>query len=144
MKYSHKLSDAVHVLTYIYVCRDYDLSSKTIAASVESNPSLIRRLLSKLTKAGLVASKPGIASRKLTRSPKQISLLDVYNALGGGQLLHIDKKTNPRCIVGGNIQTVLNRVYDKVQNAAEHEMDQITLADIIDQVLKEHRLKHRK
>ncbi len=37
MKYSHKLSDAVHVLAYIEICQgEFDLSSNAIALSINS------------------------------------------------------------------------------------------------------------
>ena len=50
MKYSHRLSDAVHILTYIGATEivEDDLSSRAIAGSINSNPSLVRRLMSSL------------------------------------------------------------------------------------------------
>lgn len=45
MKYSYKLSDAVHLLSYLHVYQDGDLSSKAIADSIESNPSVVRQLM---------------------------------------------------------------------------------------------------
>ena len=65
MKSSHKLSDAVHILAYIELLPNDDLSSAAIARSVESNPSLIRRLMSQLTQAGLLTTQAGKATPKL-------------------------------------------------------------------------------
>ncbi|MFC6170827.1 Rrf2 family transcriptional regulator [Loigolactobacillus jiayinensis] len=136
MKYSHKLSDAVHILTFVEICKDGDPSSNTIASSVESNPSLVRRLMSLLVKANLLTSQPGKVATKLARPAETITLLDVYQAIEDNQqLLHVDEKTNPRCIVGGNIQDTLNVVYDHVQQAAENSMNQVTLQAIIDDIL---------
>ena len=56
-------------------------------------------------------------------------------------LLHIDPKTNPHCIVGGNIQSSLDGFYAKVQKAALDEMATITLADVVDDILAKHRAK---
>ena len=39
MRYSHKLSDAVHILAYVDICHDGDLSSAAIAASVSQSRS---------------------------------------------------------------------------------------------------------
>ena len=69
MKYSHKLSDAIHILAYIDIYADSDLSSKAIAASVESNPSVVRSLSSDLRKAGLIKSRQGVASPELAKDP---------------------------------------------------------------------------
>lgn len=136
MKYSHKLSDAVHVLTYIDIFQDDgDLSSNSIALSIESNPSLVRRLMSALVKAGLLVTQPGIAAPSLSKPTAEISLLEVYNAVEDDHsLLHVDEKTNPNCPVGANIQGALNDAYAKVQAQAEQSMAEITLDQIVDDI----------
>ncbi|MFD1471956.1 Rrf2 family transcriptional regulator [Companilactobacillus mishanensis] len=136
MKYSHKLSDAVHVLSYIEIEKDGDLSSKGIAGSIESNPSLIRRLMSALSKAGLIITQSGTVAPELARPAEDISLLDIYNAIDDDHnLLHIDEKTNINCPVGRNIQQTLDGAYEKVQTAAEHSMQEISLQSLIDDIL---------
>ena len=40
MKYSHRLSDAVHILTYLEIYHGQKISSQDLAASVDANPSL--------------------------------------------------------------------------------------------------------
>ncbi|MCI2032863.1 MAG: Rrf2 family transcriptional regulator [Lactobacillus sp.] len=136
MKFSHKLSDGVHILAYVDIMHEGDLSSTAIAASIESNPSLVRRLMAKLVKAGLLTSQPGAVAPALGREPAAISLLDVYRAVEDNQaLLHVDEKTNPRCVIGGNIQDTLNAVYANVQATAEAEMARVSLADIVADIL---------
>ncbi|WP_461218365.1 Rrf2 family transcriptional regulator [Lapidilactobacillus salsurivasis] len=136
MKFSHKLSDAVHILAFVYVYADGNLSSTAIAASIEANPSMVRRMMSTLVKAGLLNSQPGKVALRLAKAPEDISLLDVYLAIEDNRnLLHVDEKTNPLCIVGGNIQGTLNGVYTQVQTAAETQMAQVSLRDIIDDIL---------
>ncbi|MCI1895100.1 Rrf2 family transcriptional regulator [Lacticaseibacillus suilingensis] len=143
MKYSHKLSDGVHILAYVDIYQDADLSSGAIAASIEANPSLVRRLMAQLVKAGLLTSQPGAAAPALARPAAEISLLDVYQALEGNkELLHIDEKTNPQCIVGGNIQASLNVAYAQVQQAAEAQMAAISLQGIISDILQREAAKH--
>ncbi|HJE45843.1 Rrf2 family transcriptional regulator [Levilactobacillus namurensis] len=135
MRYSHRLSDAVHILAYVEIYRDGDLSSQAIAASVESNPALVRRLMGALRQAGLLATQRGSAQPHLLRDPATISLLDIYRAVEpDGDLLHVDDRTNPQCIVGGNIQETLRGAYQQVQRAAENQMAQITLAELISEI----------
>ncbi|GAB5055908.1 Rrf2 family transcriptional regulator [Companilactobacillus alimentarius] len=135
MKFSSKLSDGVHILAYVDICQDGDLSSNAIASSIESNPSLVRRMMSRLKKSGLLSSQPGKVAPKLGRRASEISLLDVYQAIEDNQkLLHIDEKTNPKCIVGGNIQKTLTNVYDQIQADAEKSMSKVTLQSIIDDI----------
>ncbi|WP_203641362.1 Rrf2 family transcriptional regulator [Levilactobacillus andaensis] len=142
MRYSHRLSDAVHILAYIDIYHDSDLSSTAIAASVESNPALVRRLMVALRRAGLLATQQGTATPRLARQPAKISLLDVYRSVEEeGNLLHVDDKTNPKCVVGGNIQETLRVAYDEVQRAAEAQMAQITLASLVDDIWTREREK---
>lgn len=136
MKFSSKLSDGVHILAYLEIYKDGDLSSAAIANSIESNPSLIRRMMSRLSKAGLLVSQPGVVAPRLGRPADEISLLNIYRAIEDNQnLLHVDEKTNPKCIVGGNIQETLTGIYQKIQSDAEKSMSQVTLKDIIDDIL---------
>lgn len=140
MRYSHKLSDAVHILAYINIYHGTDLASATIATSVMANPAMVRRLMGDLRRAGLLVTQPGAAQPRLARDPKTITLLDIYQALSDeGPLLHIDDETNPACIVGGNIQATLTAAYQRVQRAAEAAMAEQTLADLIAGILtREH------
>lgn len=135
MKYSHKYSDAIHILAYLDIYKDGDLSSKAIASSVEANASVIRNLMGDLRKAGLIESRQGVTGATLAKAPKDISLLDIYNAVNmDHDLLHIDPKTNPKCVVGGNIQDTLNKTYREIEEKATDEMEQISLQDIIDDI----------
>jgi len=142
MRYSHKLSDAVHILAYVEIYHDDDLSSTAIARSVESNPGLVRRLMAALRTAGLLATQRGTATPEVMRDPADISLLDIYQAVEtDDNLLHVDDKTNPQCIVGGNIQETLREAYASVQAAAESQMAAITLASLIADIWQRERQK---
>lgn len=132
MKYSTKLSDAVHIMAFITVNQGFDLSSNAIAASIQTNPAFVRQIMMKLRKAGLMSSVTGHAKPALARPTEQITLLDIYKAVEGDKpLLHLDTHTNPECGVGMNIQLALRDYYQEVQAAAEKHMGEITLQDII-------------
>ncbi|OTN77216.1 hypothetical protein A5886_002313 [Enterococcus sp. 8G7_MSG3316] len=133
MKYSTKYSDAIHILAYIHLFKGSDLSSDRIAQSVETNPAYVRRIMSDLRVSGLLASQRGKPNPTLTREPKDISLLDIYASVEKEhQLLHVDKKTNPNCMIGGNIQNVLETTYASLQQKIEAEMAAISLQSIIE------------
>ena len=143
MKFSHKLSDTIHILAYLDIFKDGDRSSKQIAASIEANPSVVRSLMSDLRRAGLIQSQQGAPNATLAKDPANITLLDVYHALNmNHDLLHIDPKTNPNCLVGANIQDTLNEVYAQVQVAAEAQLHATTLQDVITGILHRHQNKH--
>ena len=133
MKYPTRLSDAVHILAFIALYQDCDLTSNKLAESVQTNPAYVRQLMSALRKGGLLVSVKGHPRPALAREPEKITLLDAYRAVEGNKpLLHQDIHTNPDCGVGVNIQLVLRDCYDLVQARAEETMRSITLQEILD------------
>ena len=134
MKYSTRLSDAVHILAFIALSPDCDLTSNKLAESIQTNPAYVRQLMSALRTGGLLVSVKGHPRPALAREPEKITLLDAYRAVEGDKpLLHQDTHTNPACGVGVNIQLALQSFYMDIQLAAENRMRQITLRDILDQ-----------
>lgn len=132
MRYSTKLSDAVHLLILIHLHADQNVSSKDIAKSVKTNPSYVRQLMAALKSAGILHNTRGVARPSLTRAPDQINLYDVYQAVEGDKpLLHLDTHTNPECGVGVNIQFALRDYYDEIQKSINKELKKITLEMII-------------
>lgn len=94
--------------------------------------------MSKLRQAGLITTTPGTAQPTLAKPLSQISLLSVFYAIEGDKpLLAVDPKTNPDCIVGGNIQTVLKQYYQDAQTAAEARLAKTSLQDVVDNILVE-------
>lgn len=133
MKYPTRLSDAVHILAFIALYQDCDLTSNKLAESVQTNPAYVRQLMSALRKGGLLVSVKGHPRPALAREPEKITLLDAYRAVEGNKpLLHQDIHTNPACGVGVNIQLVLRDCYDLVQARAEEAMRSITLQEILE------------
>ena len=133
MKYSTKVSDAVHIMAYIALSGGCPLSSGKIAESIRTNPGYVRQMMSALRKSGLLSSVKGHPRPALTREPSAIPRLDVYKAVEGeNPLLHLDTHTNPECGVGVNIQLALQDYFDQIQQKAEEEMENITLQDILD------------
>lgn len=133
MKYSTKLSDAMHILAFLALYPGEDLSSDAIARSIHTNPSYVRQLMSALRKGGLLTNVKGHPRPALTKAPSQVTLLDVYRAMEGDKpLLHQDIHTNPDCGVGVNIQLALRDCYDLVQKKSEEAMQSITLQEILE------------
>ena len=134
MKYPTRLSDAVHILAFIALSPDCDLTSHKLAQSIQTNPAYVRQLMSALRTGGLLVSVKGHPRPALAREPEKITLLDVYRAVEGNKpILHQDTHTNPDCGVGVNIQLVLRDFYLDIQKTAEQKMQKITLKDVLEQ-----------
>lgn len=123
---------AVHIATILALHRESPATSDWIAGSVNTNPVVVRRILSALAKAGLVTSQRGIAGgSSLAKEPKDISLLDLYRAVDEqeAQALH-HQPPNPRCPVGAHILPVLVDILARAEAAKEQELAQVTVGDV--------------
>lgn len=132
MKYSTRLSDAVHILVFIQQSSSATVTSSDIATSICTNPSYVRQIMAQLKAADILLSSRGQATPELAKPASEITLLDVYKAVEKEKpLLHLDTHTNPECGVGVNIQLALADYYEQIQKDAESSMAKITLQDII-------------
>jgi len=138
MRVSTRFSDSIHLLAFLNIYADQHLTSDLIASSIETSPVVVRRLMGKLRQAGLITTTPGSAQPALAKPLAQISLLQIFYAVEGDKpLFAVDPKTNPECIVGGNIQTVLQQYYQDAQTAAEARLARTSMQDIVDNILVE-------
>lgn len=129
---------AVHVATVLAQHRDTPATSEWIAGSVNTNPVVVRRILSALAKAGVVKSQRGIAGGSyLAREPDAISLLDLYRAVDeqDAQALH-HQPPNPNCPVGAHIVPVLTEILAQAEAAKKKELAKWCIADVLGAIHK--------
>lgn len=132
---NHRMSVALHILSLIALTEQKEqLTSDWIAARVNTNPVVIRRLIASLNKAGLVKAVRGLKGLTLTKETDQITLLEVYRAVSPDhELFSIYEEHHTSCQIGRNLKGNLREVYDTLQNKMEHELAQITLSMVVDQ-----------
>ena len=130
---SSRFAVAVHMLTLIASGDEEAVTSDYIAGSVRTNAVVVRRLLGRLRRVGLVRIQPGPrGGARLARPASKILLSDVYHAVEEGQLLGLHKSPpNPRCPVGRNIGSVLSRVFGEAEAAMESTLRRHTVADMV-------------
>jgi len=124
---------AVHIATVLALHRDSPATSDWIAGSVNTNPVVVRRILSALSRAGLVISQRGVTGgSSLAKDPGTISLLALYRAVDeqDAQALH-HQPPNPNCPVGAHIVPVLTDILARVEAAKERELAQLYVADVL-------------
>jgi len=132
------MTTAVHVLTWIAFDRrgtDKEVAtSQRIATSVNTNPVVVRRSLGELRDAGLVRAVRGRGGGwVLTRDPAEITLLDVYKALGSEPIFGMHAAPpDAECYVGHGIVSTLGEVYDE----ATRKMEQVLAGTSIREVLR--------
>ncbi|MCR6629115.1 MAG: Rrf2 family transcriptional regulator [Magnetospirillum sp.] len=127
---------AVHVTTVLALQGDRPATSEWIADSVNTNPVVIRRILSSLAKAGLVRSIRGSAGGSvLARHPGAITLLEISRAVEEEEPppLH-HQPPNPACPVGRSIQPVLMRVFERADAAHDAVLATTLLSEVVAQI----------
>ena len=136
MAANSQFSTAVHILTIIAKSSDERVKSDYIARSVNTNPVVIRRLLSNLQEADLVTSQVGsTGGTSLVKLPKDIRLSDIYKAVSGGEVFALHpNKPDENCPVGKNIAAVLCRLQKEIDHSVEEKLHQYTLRDVIEQI----------
>lgn len=127
---------SVHILAYLAYRQGAAVPSAEIAASVSTNPVVIRRLLSALVKAKFVTAQKGATGGfSLARPPASITLGDVYRAVEPNPtfgLAHF--APNHKCPVGAKIQSILHASFARAQTSMEAELGTMTLANIHEQL----------
>ena len=124
---------ATHIMAALGFFHGKELSSATLAASVNADPTFVRKSLSKLSKAGLVVTTRGKAGAcVLARPPKRITLLDIYRASAAPPPFAIHSyPVEKRCPVSCNLKECMSGVLSQVQDSFEKSLAKITVADLV-------------
>jgi Rrf2 family protein len=127
---------AVHIMAVLGCRTGKGTPSAMLAASVNTSPSFVRRVLARLSKAGLVETAIGKSGACwLARNAKAISLLDIYVAVDAPKAFSIHGyREQKACPVSCHIKQALDRALSKTQKAMETSLAEISLAKIVSQV----------
>lgn len=131
-----KFSSAIHMLILISAS-ETPMNSDQIATSIGTNASYIRKLTTRLSKAGIIEGHRGISGFHMIKAPEEISLLSIYKAVMETDTLHlfdIHQNPNDACIVGHNIRPVLGGMFRDMEEGVEKALQDMTLADVIEQM----------
>ncbi|MCR5781160.1 MAG: Rrf2 family transcriptional regulator [Clostridia bacterium] len=134
MQISSRFTIALHIFTCVDVFKDErKVTSDFLAGSINTNPVIIRKILSQLKNAGLINVARGTGGIELAKDLSEITFYDVYEAIGAvenGDLFHFHDSPNPECPVGRNIHALLDSKLESIQNAMEDELKRYTILDL--------------
>ena len=134
MASSCRFAFAVHVLAVLALRRESGgVCSDLLAGSVNTNPVIIRRLLTRLRHAGLITTQKGsCGGATLVAAPEKIPLDAIFRAVETGvPFAQHPQQPNKRCPVGAGIERVLDEVFASAQSALEAALARRTLADVL-------------
>lgn len=128
MRRDSRLSVALHAL--LHVAHAGLLTSETMAAQIDTNPVVIRRTMAGLREAGIVRSAKGHGGGwSLARGLDQITLYDVYEALGEPTILAIGNRTeSPGCVVEKAVNRALGGTFEAAEALLVEQLRNVTLA----------------
>ena len=82
MQISSRFTIALHIFTCVETFKDdYKVTSDFLASSINTNPVIIRKILSQLKNAGLITVARGTGGITPTRPITEITFYDVYQAI---------------------------------------------------------------
>ena len=111
-------------------------TSPMLAAALDTNPSFVRKLVSTLTKAGILSSSDGASGGiRLARGPESIQLLELHNAILPDQTSWSTRETIPSiCAVTRNIGAISDQLSERADAAIAKVLSGVSVADCIKQI----------
>jgi DNA-binding IscR family transcriptional regulator len=136
MSDSQRFPVAAHALTYLAnrdaMTPERAVSSAALAASMPTNPVVVRRVTAMLARAGLIGTRAGASGGAwLCVPPASITLDLVLRAVGGAANLGCPPPGVKGCPVGERIPDAVRGVLEAVDQATLQTLAQVTIADLL-------------
>ena len=127
---------AAHTLAYLAhkgaTSAERAAPSAVLAASIPTNPVVVRRVTALLAKAGLIGTRPGAAGGAwLKRPPETITLDEVLRAVNGCAHLGVPPPGARGCPVSEHIPKRVAAAIIQADQAAGERLATISVADLL-------------
>ena len=131
MKRDSRLSGVLHVLLHMAE-RNGPMTSETLARAMDTNPVVIRRIMAGLRDQGYVRSEKGHGGGwTLARDLSEVTLHDIYRAIGSPSLLAIGNRTeSPGCLVEQEVNAALGEAFRGAEALLLSRLGEVTLASL--------------
>lgn len=137
MPRDNRLSRSLHALIHLdrHVKR---ATSDAMAKMLGTNPVVVRRMMSGLREKGYLVSEKGHGGGwELRADLHDITLLDVYQAIGSPALFSIGPAADPSpCLVEHAVDARLDQALGEAEALLLQRFSQITVADIAEDYLQ--------
>ena len=139
MSDSQRFPVALHALCYLAHGQafgpEHAVSSAALAASMPTNPVVVRRVTALLARAGLIATRAGASGGAwLLHPPEAVHLNEVLRAVGGCANFGCPPPGVKGCPVGERIPDAVRGAIEAADAAASERLSRITVADLLHQV----------
>lgn len=125
---------------------DKPLTSEQLAKALDSNPVVIRRIMAGLRNQGYVHSEKGHGGGwSLARDLSEVTLRDIYTALGSPALLAIGNRTEaPNCLVEQAVNGALTKSFEDAEELLLSRLEEVTLSTLSTDVQRRITARSRK
>jgi len=136
MSDSQKFPVAAHALAYLAHKGAFSapnaVSSTALAASMPTNPVVVRRVTAMLAKAGLIDTRAGAGGGAwLLKRPEDIRLDEVLRAVDGCAHLGVPPPGARGCPIGEKIPDAVRGAIAAADAAAADRLSRISVADLL-------------
>ena len=116
------------------------IRSQTLAASVNTNPVVVRRLLLALRRARLIETFTGRhGGARLRKNPRQISLVDIYDAIEPRPVIPVnERRALKKCHVSCHMKSIMTHVAESTEDAIRSQLRRTSLADLVRKIPPRH------
>ena len=131
---------ATHIMTALGFYYGKPVTSASLAESVNTDPTFVRKSLSKLAKAGLVVTSRGKNGYcALSRPPDAISLGDIYAASEPAPAFAMHRyPIEKTCPISSNIKGCISIVQEETQRSVQASLSKVSLASIVADIQRRH------
>ncbi len=124
-----RFATGVHILVLLAAEPDSLQTSTSLAEHLNTNPVVVRRVLSSLQRADLILSQKGpTGGSRLAKPTKAITLADIYKAVESNPLFYTPAASNG---VPGKVNSVLDKVFSSAKSCVITELQSTTLAQMV-------------
>lgn len=133
----------LHCLLWLVGSASEPVSSRDLAELQGISPSFVAKIFPRLEKAGIVASSEGVrGGYRLARTPDQITVLDVVDAIEGKKPLFTCQEIRGQCAVfGGNAPSwstsgvcAIHAAMLRAEKSMREELSRTTLANLANDI----------
>ncbi len=123
---------AVHALVYLNH-KAKTLSSEELAENICTNPARVRKVMAKLKKAGLVATKEGLTGGySMERNPGDVSLAEISAAVEARFVSSAWRSgdSDMECLVASGMADIMDGIYLELDGLCKQHLKGVTVLDI--------------
>jgi len=133
MATNSRLASALHIMSFVAYAGDDGTTSEAIAKSLKTNPVVVRKILRRLDREGLVALRQGRHGGVTLRRPaSRITLGQIYKAVESGRgVFAMRSRVHEECVVACAMKRRLGPIFNAANDAVEQALSKTSVAELV-------------